>query len=322
VRNTPRTTEWTQRLFRASFCALCILGGGEFVHAQLQHIKADVTPLVETNGAHAGDTVRTALAVKLPEGLHVQSNKPRDPLLIATELTIDAPVFQRTQAGNPVADYIYVYVPYCTGDIHTGTHVANYLVNGTNKPTYHYGGHNVDLFYPSLAASYPGLQRVLLAGVSAGGYGTFMSQDFAVRAFGGIRVDLYDDSGPPIENSTLFNAAIANWVPQFPSACSDCSMGFGRNFAYDRMTYPSSRFGFLTYQTDSVLPMFYGETPQMFATQIAAFLPTLASDPNEHYFELLSTGHGVSANFMAYGELLPWLTKMVTDDPTWANAMY
>src|SRR5262249_2323216 len=61
------------------------------LHAQLQHIKADLTPLLDTKGVHAGDTVRAALAVKLPEGFHVQSDKPRDPSLIATELTVDAP---------------------------------------------------------------------------------------------------------------------------------------------------------------------------------------------------------------------------------------
>ncbi len=54
-------------------------------HAQLSRPKADVTPVV---GANA----RVALKVSLPEGLHTQSNKPRDPLLIPTELTINAPV--------------------------------------------------------------------------------------------------------------------------------------------------------------------------------------------------------------------------------------
>jgi thiol:disulfide interchange protein len=79
------------RLFRISLCVLCVLCGGEFAQAQLQRIKADLTPVLSTTGVHAGDTVRAALAVKLPEGFHVQSNKPRDPSLIATELTIDAP---------------------------------------------------------------------------------------------------------------------------------------------------------------------------------------------------------------------------------------
>ena len=40
---------------------------------------------------HAGDVIRGALTVSLPAGFHVQSNKPRDPSLIATELSIDAP---------------------------------------------------------------------------------------------------------------------------------------------------------------------------------------------------------------------------------------
>ena len=58
--------------------------------AQPPRPRADVTPLVE-GSARAGSPVRVALKVTLPEGLHTQSNKPRDPLLIPTALTIDAP---------------------------------------------------------------------------------------------------------------------------------------------------------------------------------------------------------------------------------------
>jgi thioredoxin:protein disulfide reductase len=59
--------------------------------AQVRRPRADVTPLVEKPGVHAGETARVALKVSLPEGLHTQSNKPRDETLIPTELTIDAP---------------------------------------------------------------------------------------------------------------------------------------------------------------------------------------------------------------------------------------
>jgi thioredoxin:protein disulfide reductase len=41
--------------------------------------------------AHAGESARLALRVALPDGLHTQSNKPRDETLIPTELRIDAP---------------------------------------------------------------------------------------------------------------------------------------------------------------------------------------------------------------------------------------
>jgi hypothetical protein len=53
--------------------------------------KAEVTPLVGSDGVHAGSTVQVALQVSLPDGLHVQSDKPRDPLLIPTVLTIEPP---------------------------------------------------------------------------------------------------------------------------------------------------------------------------------------------------------------------------------------
>ena len=57
--------------------------------AQLRRIPAEITPLVESDGVRPGTTVRAALKVALPEGFHVQSNKPRDPSLIATELAVE-----------------------------------------------------------------------------------------------------------------------------------------------------------------------------------------------------------------------------------------
>jgi thioredoxin:protein disulfide reductase len=68
--------------------------------AQLRGIKPDLTPLVESD-APAGSGVRAALQVRLPKELHVQSNKPRDPSLIPTVLTIDAP------AGVRVGEIVF-----------------------------------------------------------------------------------------------------------------------------------------------------------------------------------------------------------------------
>ncbi|MGE0394136.1 MAG: thioredoxin family protein [Vicinamibacterales bacterium] len=59
--------------------------------AQLRGIRAELEPLVEAPGVHAGTTVKAVLVVRLPEGYHTQSNKPRDPSLIATVLTVNPP---------------------------------------------------------------------------------------------------------------------------------------------------------------------------------------------------------------------------------------
>ena len=59
--------------------------------AQFRGPSAELTPLVESE-ARAGGTARAALQVRLPPQLHVQSNAPRDPSLIPTELTFSPPV--------------------------------------------------------------------------------------------------------------------------------------------------------------------------------------------------------------------------------------
>ena len=83
------------RGFLAFLCVLGVLGvESAAVRAQRSRPKADVVPLV-------GDAARVALKVSLPEGLHTQSNRPRDPLLIPTELTIDAP------AGVTVTEIVW-----------------------------------------------------------------------------------------------------------------------------------------------------------------------------------------------------------------------
>ena len=53
--------------------------------------RAELRPLIETDGARAGQTVRVAVKVRLPETLHVQSDQPRDPSLIPTVLSVDPP---------------------------------------------------------------------------------------------------------------------------------------------------------------------------------------------------------------------------------------
>jgi thioredoxin:protein disulfide reductase len=70
-------------------------------HGQIRRPKAEVTPIADSDGVYAGGPARVALQVSVPEGLHTQSNKPRDPNLIPTLLTIDAP------AGVTVEELVF-----------------------------------------------------------------------------------------------------------------------------------------------------------------------------------------------------------------------
>ncbi len=78
-----------------------LVGAAGIGHAQLRGVRAEVTPLVGSDGVHAATEVRAAIQVQLPDGFHVQSDKPRDPSLIPTVLTVDPP------AGLSVVEIVY-----------------------------------------------------------------------------------------------------------------------------------------------------------------------------------------------------------------------
>ena len=78
-----------------------VLVAGATGRAQFRGPKADVAPLLGSDGVHAGTSVRAAVEVRLPETLHVQSNAPRDPSFIPTALTVETP------AGIRVAEIVY-----------------------------------------------------------------------------------------------------------------------------------------------------------------------------------------------------------------------
>ena len=91
-RGTEETKGYTvvagRWLFFGVLCSLGVLCFASEASAQLNRPKAEVAPLVERPAVAAGDVARVALRVSVPEGLHTQSNKPRDPLLIPSGASI------------------------------------------------------------------------------------------------------------------------------------------------------------------------------------------------------------------------------------------
>jgi thiol:disulfide interchange protein len=83
--------------------------------AVAQPPRAKVTPLAESDSVAAGSEMRLAVQVSLPANLHVQSDKPRDPSLIPTVLTVEAP------SGVRVSNLIY-------------PHPTDFLLEGEKVP--------------------------------------------------------------------------------------------------------------------------------------------------------------------------------------------
>ena len=76
---------------RIVLALVALASASPFAGAQSGRPRAEVTPVVETASTKAGDTARVSLKVRLPADVHVQAHEPRDPSLIPTVLTVEAP---------------------------------------------------------------------------------------------------------------------------------------------------------------------------------------------------------------------------------------
>jgi hypothetical protein len=234
---------------------------------------------------------------------------------LAADPVLGLSIFDRDDPENPFSDASYVLVPYCTGDLHAGNGVAVYEVDGEPMVTYHYGAHNLDLYLRALSGSFPAVDHVWLVGQSAGGFGTLFNQSFVASAFG-VRTDVIDDSGPGIGVSGY----PPSWSVRLPTGCQHCAVGLSPLFLHDRHTYPQTRFAFLSFQVDTVLPSFYGVSEQDVVDWLGQYERSFAQLPDTRSFVAPGAGHDVMDGTLIRATrtaLSTWLGQMVMDDPGW-----
>jgi len=74
---------------------------------------------------------------------------------------------------NPVRDWSFIYVPYCTGDVHLGSNTTDYrdVDSGETFQIRHRGADNFRVVLAWARANMPTPERLLVTGSSAGAYG-------------------------------------------------------------------------------------------------------------------------------------------------------
>jgi hypothetical protein len=125
--------------------------------------------------------------------------------------TFISPFLQRDVPENHTKDWNLVYVPYCTGDVHTGNNVITYEdETGKNPPVeFHHSGHdNVQKVIEWMAGEFTDVPKMLVTGCSAGGAGSITNYQFLRQGLPGVhRGYMLDDSGP-IFPSTGFSGPL------------------------------------------------------------------------------------------------------------------
>jgi Pectinacetylesterase len=175
--------------------------------------------------------------------------------------TLSMAVFNATDERNPVRTFNFAYVPYCTGDMHMGSKYDGYVPMMHERQQF-VGYRNAKLFIEAIAEQYAGkVDRVILMGMSAGGFGTYTTFPLVAEAFKGAELIMLSDSAPiPFTDRALapcFQRAI-RWLwdlaPAIPRDCESCEQpdgdGLGNLATALARKYPKARFGLFSTMSD------------------------------------------------------------------------
>lgn len=254
--------------------------------------------------------------------------------------------FDRSNPDNPFRDFSYVFVPYCTGDVHAGEK-ADVEIDDT---TYQFHGFtNMTQYLERVVPTFPDATRVVLTGVSAGGFGAAYNYDQVATAFGAdVPVTLIDDSGPPMGEefvpACLQQHFMDTWGigETLPADCADCGEGglFLEpfiNFVLNK--YPDRSLGLVSSEGDATIRQFwgYGENdcagmdgapPPYSAEKYEAGLIDLrdriAEDSRFRLYMVPGTEHvfvdnGLDAVTVNNVALEDWIVQALEEDPAWDN---
>ena len=150
-----------------------------------------------------------------------------------------------------------------------------------------------------------------------------LSFDRVADAFG-TRVDLLDDSGPPIvaKNGTQ-NGLLSYWGYEAPANCVTPCNSFAKVLDAARARQPGSRYGLMSFQADPTISADYGYTYPEYATVLDDLVSGWPADGGMRAFIVTNEErHVVMSELALAPQYLPWVTQMVNDDPAWANITF
>lgn len=177
-------------------------------------------------------------------------------------------IFDKNSHLNPFKDWNCIYIPYCTGDVHSGTNYSAHI-NLLYSDQKMVGHHNIRLALDALN-DYFGtrIDEVFLTGSSAGGYGTLINADQVIEAFPTAKATILDDSGPVliaqnVQPDCLDNLWQGIFMTHTPSDFSTYTTGkystsMKSIYEYLGTKHPTVQFGLISSLEDIVIREFYG----------------------------------------------------------------
>lgn len=252
-------------------------------------------------------------------------------------------------AGNPVADWDVVYLPYCDGSLFAGDVdrmlPASQLGDGEGMSMgYQRGLQNLTAAMDVAVGEFPEPSRILLTGVSGGAFGTIAALPLVRFYYPDTEILVFNDSGVGIakegEPEFVEETLLAGWNADslIPASCTDCTSNghITGLIEWQLDADPNFTMSALSFSADAVIAVtFLQINPQRFTTSLLAetarttdlfetrykrFIP----EGTAHTTLLLESDGGVGGFTIGSLEteindvtVLDWFTAMIDGTEAW-----
>lgn len=240
----------------------------------------------------------------------------------------DPGILDSDNPENPFADWNIVYASYCDGSVWGGDNEVDY----GEGVIYHHGLQNVTAAIDILRREFPAPEQLVLAGSSAGGYGTYTAYGVLRIAMPDQPIWLFNDSGPGVENpdDPVANQARAdNWLyrERIAPSCERCDeqIAFLTSWALDRDD--ALRVALFNYLQDAVLQFFFvvdAETVDALLRDVSGEVHAMHPDRMRRFL-VNGAAHTALSSADFYETTLDgstvaeWTAAFLANDPAWVD---
>jgi hypothetical protein len=252
-------------------------------------------------------------------------------------------IFDRNDPTNPFRDASFAFFPHCTGDGHTADKITMYP---GMSPIHQVGYRNVQEAMRILGPTFEHVERVTVAGFSAGGIGSLANYHqiaWLFECLGHAPPLLIDDAGPVLRKPFLADLSQSSlrtgWGldATFADLCPSCGTD-GYHLALERIRelHPGVRSSLVNAYADSVVRQLYSamsldlsfvNDPNVLRNGLLDYAswtsglpePTPSTRHREFYYWGERHGALVVAPLAETPGLAAFLQAQLDDAPTWGS---
>ena len=231
---------------------------------------------------------------------------------------------------NPVAHYNMAYVPYCDGSLFTGDAEVDSNGDGVDDRFFR-GIHNLSASLDVIQTTFPAPSKILLAGNSAGGFGTHFALPLVRKVYPGVPIDQINDSGIGIYEPGTFDELIDYWNSSsfIPASCTTC-VGVDGNLTdlhkYQLAEDDNLRLAYMSSKQDEVITgEFAVVSPTVFEEELLQAVSELIEAYPDRFRSLIADGDShtfIQRQFtleIGGTTVRQWVGHMVTGSEDWVS---